>query len=200
MNYLKLMITGLASSKTSTVASMKFARVALIATVLVSLCGCEKKTEMHLAAERGDAEAQFMLAQNYRLGQTLRQNDRKAFKWYMRAAEQGHSSAQSCVGTLYDLGWGVGKDSAEAARWHRLSAEQNNKWGQENLGMMYMFGHGVTQSYTEAYAWTSVSMANGNNCESRLKRLKEFLTPEQLKEAQQLADERLKELKANNPE
>lgn len=182
------------------VASMKFARVALIATVLVSLCGCEKKTKMHLAAERGDAEAQYMLAQNYRLGQTLRQNDQKAFKWYLRAAEQGHSGAQTNVGTLYALGWGVGKDSAEAVKWHRLSAEQNDKWGQENLGMMYLLGHGVTQSYTEAYAWTSVSVANGNDCESRLKRLMESLTPEQLKEAQQLADERFKELKANNPE
>ena len=43
------------------VASMKFARVALMATVLVSLCGCDKKTEDHLLAERGDAEAHNLM-------------------------------------------------------------------------------------------------------------------------------------------
>jgi len=47
-----------------------------------------------------------------------------------------------------------------------------------------------------------VALANAgyHDGEIRLKQLEEFLTPEQLKEAQQLADERLKELKAKNPE
>ena len=187
------------------VASMKFARFALIAAVLVSLCGCEKKTETHLAAERGDAEAQYRLGEMYLNGSRVRQSDKKAFKWYMRAAEQGHSDAQTSVSFLYDMGWGVGEDPAEAARWSRLSAEQNNPFGQDNLGVFYMYGRGVNQSYTEAYAWTSVALANAGymnftDSETRLEELKDLLTPEQLKEAQQLADERLKELKAKNPE
>jgi len=47
-----------------------------------------------------------------------------------------------------------------------------------------------------------VALANADyhDCEIRLKQLEDLLTPEQLKEAQQLADERLKELKAKNPE
>ena len=184
---------------------MKFARFALIATVLVSLCGCEKKTENHLAAERGDAEAQYRLGEMYLNGSRVRQSDKKAFKWYMRASEQGHSDAQSSLAFMYSMGWGVGEDPEEAARWYRMSAEQNNPIGQESLGTFYMYGRGVKQSYVEAYAWTSLALANAGymnlaDCETRLEDLKELLTPEQLKEAQQLADERLKELKAKNPE
>ena len=40
-------------------------------------------------AERGDAEAQFMLGERHFLGKGVPQNEREAAKWYRLAAEQG---------------------------------------------------------------------------------------------------------------
>ena len=69
-----------------------------------------------LAAEQGDATAQFNLGVMYANGEAVR--------WYRLAAEQGYAAAQFNLGVMYANGEGVPEDDAEAVRWYRLAAEQ----------------------------------------------------------------------------
>src|SRR6059058_5889080 len=51
-------------------------------------------------AEKGDADAQFNLAQAYRLGRGVTTNLSAAQTWFERAANQGHLDAQATLGLL----------------------------------------------------------------------------------------------------
>ena len=51
------------------------------------------------AAELGDAEAQFVLAQLCARGDGVPQHLGEAAKWFERAAEQGHAAAQVSIAT-----------------------------------------------------------------------------------------------------
>jgi TPR repeat protein len=55
-----------------------------------------------LAADQGDATAQYFLGGTYHFRQP--QNYAEALKWYRRAAEQGHASAQNILGLVYEGG------------------------------------------------------------------------------------------------
>ena len=58
-------------------------------------------------AEQGVAEAQFNLAQMYRQGQGVTQDDALALNWYRKSAEQGIVNAQNHLGAIYDKGLSV---------------------------------------------------------------------------------------------
>ena len=77
-----------------------------------------------LAAEQGDADAQYNLGVMYANGKGVLKDAAEAVRWYRLAAEQGLASAQYNLGVMYDNGEGVLKDAAEAVRWSRLAAEQ----------------------------------------------------------------------------
>ena len=49
---------------------------------------------IRLAAEQGDADAQYNLGTMYATGQGLSQNNAEAARWYRLAAEQGDANAQ----------------------------------------------------------------------------------------------------------
>lgn len=73
-------------------------------------------------AEKGEAQAQFILGRVYFNGQAgLSANDNEAVKWYRAAAEQGYAIAQSSLGFMYSNGRGVAKNDAEAVKWYRAA-------------------------------------------------------------------------------
>ena len=117
-----------------------------------------------LLAERGHAEAQFMLGVKYNgydfwdrkwrneeeqnsssrlrmLGSPF--NYDKAAYWYLKAAEQNHSGAQNNLGNCYMYGRGVGKNIKEAIKWYRLSASNDDDYGQLSLGDCFRDGHKI---------------------------------------------------------
>jgi TPR repeat protein len=96
-----------------------------------------------LAAEKGEAEAQFELAGMYRRGEGLLQSYGQAVKWYRSAANQGHARAQISLGIMYQQGEGVPPDDAQAMKWYQSAADQGNAQAQVNLGVMYQQGLGV---------------------------------------------------------
>ena len=84
-----------------------------------------------LAAEQGDAEAQFNLGYMYESGHEVFQDYKKAFKWYRLAAEQGHASAQSNLGIMY-ANQGVNQDYARAHMWYSLASAAGAASGTTN--------------------------------------------------------------------
>ena len=128
--------------------------------ILLSSCGPDIEG-LKIAAEQGDAEAQFFLGLSYAIGDDIPEDDAEAVRWYRLAAEQGHASAQEHLGMAYEHGRGVPQNNVEAVRWYRLAAEQGEILAQSGLGRAYRYGDGVPQDYREAYIWYSLAVANG---------------------------------------
>lgn len=141
-------------------------------------------------AEQGQALAQYNLGLLYAKGQGVSKDDAQAQQWYEKAAAQGHADAQVNLGILYDYGRGVAQDYKKAVYWYRLSAKQGNELAQRQLGLMFERGDGVPQDYVQAYMWYTLGAANGAKRGAALRdALAKRMTPDQIAEAQQLAQE-----------
>ena len=98
---------------------------------------------IRLAAEQGDAVAQYDLGMLYAEGRGVPQDETEAVRWLRLAADQGLARAQSNLGVMYQNGRGVPQDETEAVRWFRLAADQGYALAQYNLGYIYQNGVGV---------------------------------------------------------
>ncbi len=78
---------------------------------------------MKTAAEKGDAEAQYLLGLQYQAGDGIAKSPAEAAKWLRQAAEQGHVGAQGALGTLQAKN-GNADEAAEAAKWLQAAAEK----------------------------------------------------------------------------
>ncbi len=94
-------------------------------------------TATRLAAEQGDARAQFALGLMYRDGEGVLKDDAEAVRWYRLAAEQGNADAQYIIGLMYGTGDGLPEDYVLGYAWLNLAAEQGHESAIEsknNLG------------------------------------------------------------------
>jgi len=107
----------------------------------------------HVAAECGNAEAQFKIGGLYSEGIGIGKNDVEAMKWYRKAAEQGHAEAQFNLAQRYFNGVGVGSNVMEAVKWYRKAAEQGHVEAQFKLAGHYFYGTGVKKDEAEAFQW-----------------------------------------------
>ncbi|MCP4384819.1 MAG: sel1 repeat family protein [Hyphomicrobiales bacterium] len=62
--------------------------------------GAEAAKWYRLAANQGDAEAQFNLVVTYNFGRGVPQDDAEAVKWFRLAVEQGYANAQHNLGLM----------------------------------------------------------------------------------------------------
>lgn len=116
-----------------------------------------------LSAERGDMEAQYILAYNYYSGENgVKQNDSIALKWFRLSAEQGNYMAQWFMASAYYNGTtGLKQNYAEAVKWYRLMAEHKGSDGEYNLGICYLNGKGVVQNKDTAFHWLKLAARKG---------------------------------------
>jgi len=141
-------------------------------------------------AEQGNAFAQYNLGLLYDNGQGVPKDYGQARQWYEKAAVQGHAEAQVNLGILYDYGRGIPQDFKKAVYWYRLSAKQGNDLAQRRLGFMYERGDGVAKDYVQAYMWYLLGATGGaDRGAARKDALAKQMTPEQIAEAQKLAQE-----------
>ena len=147
------------------------------------------------AAERGDADAQYALADaysNFRV-ESMEDAEALAVRWYKLAANQGHAEAQLQLGLRHEQGWGVPEDSSEAVRWYRLAANQESARAQFNLGVMYRDGQGVTQDPVEAHMWLNLAATHSFDGQDQYAhardQLAEEMTSAQIAEARRLGRE-----------
>ena len=126
----------------------------------------------------------------YDNGNSVREDDAEAVRWYRLAAEQGFAAAHHSLGLMYAVGDGVPEDDEEAVRWYRRAAEQGYAISQTNLGFMYANGNGVPEDLVFAYMWFDLSAAQGNEtAQSNEEKIEQHLTREQIAEAQRLSRE-----------
>jgi TPR repeat protein len=79
-----------------------------------------------LAAQQGNASAQFNLGFRYDNGQGVVQDYVEAVKWYRLAAQQGNASAQYNLGLMHAKGKGVVQDYVKGHSWFNLGAASGN--------------------------------------------------------------------------
>jgi TPR repeat protein len=108
----------------------------------------EAMIEFQKAAERGNAEAQYMLGQIYEDG-----------GMGMAVPDSDGSYTDGRVVNFHP----VPNDFGLAAKWYRMAAKQGNALAQNHLGSIYADGRGVPQDYAEAYFWLSLASANGSH-------------------------------------
>jgi len=87
------------------------------------------------AAERGDADAQFFMAEHYELGDSgLPQDLGKALDLYDKAARQNHAGAQFKLGQFHEKGLaGLKADPQQAMEWYRRSAAKGYRQAEQRL-------------------------------------------------------------------
>lgn len=69
-------------------------------------------------AKKGDADAQFELAQMYSSGKNVAKSPSTAFEWFLKSAKNGNRSAIEAVGDCYNYGVGVKKNSKLALKYY----------------------------------------------------------------------------------
>ena len=150
--------------------------------------GCSGAPRFGKDRDPEDAQAQFDMGVAYESGRDLPQDYKKAASCYRMAAAQGHPDAQNNLGWLYENGKGVPQDYSAAVLWYREAAAQGNADAQFNLGVLYYNGRGVMRDLVQAHMWFSLSENMiGLDASNIKKSVEAEMTPEQIVEAQELA-------------
>jgi len=87
------------------------------------------KAKYLVDAEKGDADAMYILGEIYR----FQKDYPVASIWYHKAADQGHAQAMETIGRDFYNGYGVVKDIEKAVVWLQRAAAQGNKGAMESL-------------------------------------------------------------------
>ena len=106
---------------------------AAVMILAVRLTATSDLDSLKVAAEQGDADAQYNLGHMYDTGEGIPKNPAEAVRWYRMAAEQGLADAQNNLGRMYDTGEGVPEDYVQAYAWYNIAAAQGNETAKENL-------------------------------------------------------------------
>jgi TPR repeat protein len=114
-----------------------------------------------LAAEQGNADAQYNLGIMYEYGEGVPKDAKSAVKWYTLAAQQGQVESQYYLGAMYERGEGTPKDAKSAVKWYTLAAEQGQVEAQYNLGYLYQNGIGVLDNLKTAMIWYTKAAEQG---------------------------------------
>jgi cell division septation protein DedD len=116
-------------------------------------------------AIKGNADAQFNLAQAYKLGRGVPMDTKIAESWYRKAAEQGHLQAEDNLGLVM---FNNGK-RAEAMPYIQKSAERGEPRAQYVLGTATFNGDLAPKDWVRAYAlMTRASSAGLSTASARL--------------------------------
>lgn len=108
-------------------------------------------------ARAGDPDAQFNLAQAYKLGHGVPLDLKLAQDWYQKAANQGHEQAQVNLGLiLFQNG-----DRKGAMPWIEKASDRGEPRAQYVLGTAHFNGDFVPRDWVKAYALMARAAASG---------------------------------------
>jgi TPR repeat protein len=113
----------------------------------------EAAKEFRIAADAGNARAQFNLGRMYFRGDGVGIDQAEAAKWFRLAADQGHAIAQFNLAIAHYQGAGVEQSFEEAVKWFAAAAEQGDAESQYNLALMYFGGAGIGKDDSAAAEW-----------------------------------------------
>ena len=136
----------------------------LLATILssgliASACSAESSSISVLSNQSTPSEI-YELGLAYYDGDSVPEDDDKAFELFQKAADQGYEPAQHHIGIMYHEGIGVDQDYRKAFEWVQRAAIQGYSHAQTDLTIMYESGKGIDQNYEKAMKWYLLSANN----------------------------------------
>ena len=146
------------------------------------------------AANRDHPVAQNNLGLLYASGLGVPQSDKQAVHWYQKAAQQGLPNARYNLAEAYDHGRGVPQNYEEAAKWYLLAAANGEVLAHLRLASFHEAGLGVPEDLIRAYMWldiaasTTSSKTERETAMGRRQGVAQHLTPDQISQAQALAE------------
>lgn len=84
----------------------------------LNLNDVKKFNEIKLLAEEGDTVSQNALGWMYDQGIGVKEDPKKAVKWYLKSAKKGFRKAQVNIGVMNELGRGTPQNFEEANKWY----------------------------------------------------------------------------------
>jgi cell division septation protein DedD len=131
-------------------------------------------TEWRPLAVAGDADAQFNLAQAYKLGRGVPLDPALAESWFRKAALQGHVQAADNYGlALFQAG-----KKTDALPWLQKSVAHGEPRAQLVLGTMLFNGDAVPRDFPRAYALMTRASASGLQSASQtLAQMDQYISP-----------------------
>jgi TPR repeat protein len=149
------------------------------------------------AAEKGDPECQYRLAQHYENGEgPVIESGPDALIWYRKAAEQGYTEAEWRLGELFvqvrviylngePLSWYPKQDLSEGMRWLKIAAGKGHAVSQHLISQVFLHGSGILKSDAEYLVWLRKAAGKDSSAAGELSRVyqKGVLAPENAREA-----------------
>ena len=102
------------------------------------------------AAEKGNAEAEYNIADLYLNGLGVEEDHETSAEWLKKSAEKDYPEAQNMLAVMYYGGVGVPQDYEKAAKWAKRAAAYDMVDAQYVLADLYIDGRGVPQDYNKA--------------------------------------------------
>lgn len=135
-------------------------------------------------ANAGDADAQFNLAQAYKLGRGVNQDLTKAEQLFVKAAAQGHLQAADNLGLLmFQRG-----ERAGAMPYIKAASGRGDPRAHYVIGLAHFNGDGVEKDWERAYALVSLAQQAGlPQATSALAQMDKHIPLEQRQRSVQLA-------------
>ncbi len=116
-----------------------------------------------LAAQRGNAAAQFRLGRLVQLGsRDLDRNLSLAAQLFEAAAKQGLVKAEYWTGYSYERGEGVKRDLTKAIEWYQKAADAGESRASNNLGLIYLTGNGTARDLSRAFGLFKAAAGKGD--------------------------------------
>ena len=158
--------------------------------------------QLQAEAERGNAQAQYILGGAYYNGNGVARNPAQGAQWLLKAAEGGFAPAQCDLGVMYQNGVGVDQSFDDAVKWYEKAAEQGDALACHNLGSIRAKGFWdkkldsfqqmrfayATSNNVEAYKWFTLAAKRGHALSLKDKSILErSMSPSQIEVAQRLA-------------
>ncbi|GMN13706.1 SPOR domain-containing protein [Altererythrobacter sp. MTPC7] len=135
-------------------------------------------------AAKGDPDAQFNLAQAYRLGRGVEANEKQAEVFYAKAADKGHLKAADNLGLLM---FQDGRRQ-EAMPYVSAAADRGDPRAQYLLGIAHFNGDLVEKDWVRAYALLTLANSAGlPQAAPAITQMDEFIPLEQREQAQTVA-------------
>lgn len=129
--------------------------------VFAAMPSPEEFQRWKVAAQKGEAWAQYNLGLCYQKGIYFIEDKAEGFKWLEKAAEQEFPPAMVDLANCYESGNGVKQDKALAISWLKRVANLGHVKTQYLLGMRYFKGEGVPVDKAEAFRWFAKTAEKG---------------------------------------
>ncbi len=144
----------------------------------------------------GDADAQFNLAQAYKLGRGVPLDPALAESWFRKAAMQGHQQAEDNYGlALFQAG-----KKTDALPWLEKSVARGEPRTQLVLGTMLFNGDGIPRDFPRAYALMTRASASGLQSASQtLAQMDQYISPADREKGTALAQQYALQAKPQGP-